>query len=232
MALTTAEMAARLLLAVALGAVVGLEREGASRAAGMRTHAVVSLGAALFTLAGAYGFGDLDRGGESDPARVAAQVATGVGFIGAGAIIRNGASVMGVTTAATVWLAASVGVMSAAGGYGMAVAATALSLIALVALAAIQPLTRGLGRRQTILEIEYDRGHGTLGPVLQRLAEAGAVVHDLSIEDEPIDADADGVRRVTLVLRSARSNNLDRLVERFENRPEVRRVRIGVGETA
>lgn len=96
---------------------VGVERDSSVRGAGARTHAPVSLGAALFTVAGAYGFGDIERTANVDPARITAQVATGVGFIGAGAIIRNGTSVHGVTTAATVWLAASVGVVCAAGGY-------------------------------------------------------------------------------------------------------------------
>src|SRR4051812_25345284 len=97
------EMVARLALAGAVGAVVGTEREARQRTAGIRTHALVAIGAALFTIAGAYGFGDITRGPNVDPARIAAQVASGIGFIGAGAIIRTHGSVRGLTTAATVW---------------------------------------------------------------------------------------------------------------------------------
>ena len=102
MELTLVELTGRLVVAAGLGIVVGVERDSSARGAGARTHALVSLGAALFTVAGAYGFGDIERTANVDPARIAAQVATGVGFIGAGAIIRNGTSVQGVTTAATV----------------------------------------------------------------------------------------------------------------------------------
>src|SRR3954469_11352931 len=117
MHLATSALIVRLLLAAVLGALVGIERESAARGAGIRTHAVVALGAALFTIAGAYGFTDVNRGGNIDPTRIAAQVAAGVGFIGAGAILRNGSSVRGITTAATVWLAAAIGVAAGAGGW-------------------------------------------------------------------------------------------------------------------
>src|SRR5689334_16647889 len=118
----------RLVLAALLGAAVGFERDAAAKGAGSRTHAMVALGAALFTIAGAYGFTDAATGRAADPTRIAAQVAAGVGFIGAGAILRHGTSVLGVTTASTVWLAAAVGVMVAAGGWTAGVAATILAL--------------------------------------------------------------------------------------------------------
>src|SRR3954471_17495818 len=106
----------RSFVATLLGGLIGLEREAASRGAGARTHALVALGAALFTVAGAYGFGDAHSA--AAPSRIAAQVAAGVGFIGAGAVIRNGSSVSGVTTAATVWLAAAGGLAAGGGGGG------------------------------------------------------------------------------------------------------------------
>src|SRR3954451_23793087 len=89
---------------------LGLEREVRGHPAGARTHALVAVGAVLFTIAGAYGFGDVPHGPTVDPARVAAQVASGVGFLGAGAIMRQGFGVRGLTTAATLWLAAAIGV--------------------------------------------------------------------------------------------------------------------------
>src|SRR4051812_20551892 len=117
MAISFVVVVSRLLVAALLGGLIGLERETAARGAGARTHALVALGSALFTIAGAYGFADAGSG-PRDPSRIAAQVAAGVGFIGAGAVIRNGSSVSGVTTAATVWLAAAVGLAAAGGGVG------------------------------------------------------------------------------------------------------------------
>jgi putative Mg2+ transporter-C (MgtC) family protein len=95
----------------------------------------------------------------------------GVGFIGASAIMRQGDSVSGVTTAATVWLAAAVGVTAAAGGYGTAATATVVALVTLVLLRRAKPQLRRLQTGRTIVEIGYDRGHGTIGPVLGFLAE-------------------------------------------------------------
>src|SRR2546423_11208863 len=128
MRLVTIALIVRLGVAALLGAVVGIEGESAAKGGGLRTHAVVALGAALFTVAGAYGFADIDKGPNIDPARVAAQVATGVGFIGAGTILRHGASVRGITTAATVWLAAAIGVAAGAGGSLAAGGATGMTL--------------------------------------------------------------------------------------------------------
>jgi putative Mg2+ transporter-C (MgtC) family protein len=188
-----------LVLAAGLGVVVGVERDSSARGAGARTHALVSLGAALFTVAGAYGFGDIERTANVAPARIAAQVATGVGFIGAGAIIRNGTSVHGVTTAATVWLAASVGVVCAAGGYTAALVTTGLALVVLVVLRGAKPLVQRFGRFGTVVEVEYLRGHGTLGPLLRGLDERNdGRVQNIVVEDDENDTTSDGVRHVTM----------------------------------
>jgi putative Mg2+ transporter-C (MgtC) family protein len=125
----------RLLIAALLGGAIGFEREIRDREAGVRTHLLVSLGSALFTIISAYGFHDfLVQGGSvvrADPSRIAAQIVTGIGFLGAGAIIRQGLSVRGLTTAATLWLVAALGMACGAGYYWPAVAATGLTLLAL-----------------------------------------------------------------------------------------------------
>ena len=105
------QMFLRLLIAVVLGALVGYERERAGKPAGVRTHGMVSLGAALFAVVSIHGFG-----GTSDPARVAAQIVTGIGFLGAGAILHQRSNVHGLTTAASLWVTAAVGL---AVGVGM-----------------------------------------------------------------------------------------------------------------
>ena len=117
----------RLLLATALGAIIGYQRERAGKPAGLRTHILICLGAALFTVASIYGFGPA-----SDPARVAAGVLVGIGFLGAGAIIRTGEGIVaGLTTAATIWAVAAIGLAAGAGLYVVAAVATALILIVL-----------------------------------------------------------------------------------------------------
>src|ERR671931_1088967 len=124
----------RLALAAALGAAIGIERELRDREAGLRTHLLVSLGSALFTIVSAYGFHAFLASGanvvRADPTRIAAQIVTGIGFLGAGAIIRQGLSVRGLTTAATLWVVAAIGMASAAGYYWPAVVVTALTIFA------------------------------------------------------------------------------------------------------
>ena len=112
------DLALRLLGAAALGALVGAERERHGHPAGMRTHLLVALGAALFTVMSAYGFGRANGGVAAaaiDPTRIAAQVVTGIGFLGAGAIIKYGTSIRGLTTAASLWSTAAVGMAGSVG---------------------------------------------------------------------------------------------------------------------
>ena len=125
---TEVEMILRLLLATALGAIIGFQRERAKKPAGLRTHVLICIGAATFTIVSIYGFGATD-----DTARVAAGVVAGVGFLGAGAIIRGGEGIVaGLTTAATIWSVAGIGLAAGAGLYLIAVVATALILIVLL----------------------------------------------------------------------------------------------------
>jgi putative Mg2+ transporter-C (MgtC) family protein len=154
-------------LAAVLGALVGFERELHGQLAGMRTHALVAAGSALFTLVGAYGFGDFERGANVDPMRVTAQVVSGIGFIGAGAILRDGGSVRGVTTAAALWASAAVGLACGAGQYGAAAAGVGVVLVALVGLRALRDRGLALMRAErNSVDVVYERGHGTLAPRL------------------------------------------------------------------
>jgi len=133
--ITFAEELLRITLAAGLGAAVGLERELREHEAGLRTHMLVAVGSALFTLVSAYGFGEFfAQTGPVvpvDPTRIAAQIVTGIGFLGAGAIIRQGMNVRGLTTAATLWAVAAIGLACGAGYYSGAVATTVVVLVAL-----------------------------------------------------------------------------------------------------
>jgi putative Mg2+ transporter-C (MgtC) family protein len=120
-------MALRLLLAAALGAVIGYQRERAQKPAGLRTHTLISTGAALFTIASIYGFGVA-----ADPSRLAAGIVVGIGFLGAGSIIRTREHVVGLTTAATIWVVAAIGLAAGAGLYIISTITTAIVLIILL----------------------------------------------------------------------------------------------------
>ncbi len=121
-------MVLRLLMAAALGAVIGYQRERAQKPAGLRTHILICLGSALFTVVSIYGFSQM-----ADPSRVAAAVVVGIGFVGAGAIIRSGEGYLsGLTTAASIWAVAAIGLATGAGLYVVSAVATILILIALV----------------------------------------------------------------------------------------------------
>jgi putative Mg2+ transporter-C (MgtC) family protein len=123
------EMTLRILLAFTLGAVLGWERERAGRPAGLRTFMMVTAGSAAFTIVSIWGF--LDEGTVRDPARVAAQIVTGIGFLGAGTIWRTPSTVRGLTTAATIWFAAAVGMMAGAGLYLVATVTAVMGFICL-----------------------------------------------------------------------------------------------------
>ncbi len=120
------EMVLRLLLATALGAAIGYQRERAGKPAGLRTHILICVGAAIFTVTSIYGFG------AADTARVAAGVVAGIGFLGAGAIIRGGEGIVaGLTTAATIWAVAGIGLAAGAGLYLVSAVTAAIILIVL-----------------------------------------------------------------------------------------------------
>ncbi len=126
----------RLLSALLLSFAIGLEREMTNKYAGLRTNILVCLGACLFTIISIYGFPEVsvtgDELGTRDTARVAAQVVTGIGFIGAGTVFRHGATVFGLTTAATLWVSAAIGMACGAGMYTLAILSTIFSIIVLV----------------------------------------------------------------------------------------------------
>ena len=193
------ELALRLLVAAALTGAIGLERELRERAAGLRTHMLVGLGSALFTLVSAYGFSDFHFSNASgityDPTRIAAQVVTGIGFLGAGAIIRQGLSVRGLTTAASLWVVAAIGVAAGAGYYTGAVLTT---IVVLVSLWPLRILAHRLIERirpgEKRLEVELGLNESP-ALLLEVLESHGGEVRAFEVEDSAAR------RRVVLDLR-------------------------------
>jgi putative Mg2+ transporter-C (MgtC) family protein len=214
----TAHVFFRVAAAGGLGALIGLERESRNQLAGMRTHALVAAGAAVFTIAGAYGFSDIHRGPNVDPMRVAAQIASGIGFIGAGAIIRDRGSVRGITTAAALWTSAAVGLAAGAGLWRVALAGAAITLVVLVLLRPVRTRLLTLTASRYMFEVEYERGHGTLGPVLETIGDVGGSVDDLSVDD-----DTEGIRRLELEVHIQDADDLREAARIVSNRPEVSR---------
>ncbi|MGH9197603.1 MAG: MgtC/SapB family protein [Acidimicrobiia bacterium] len=215
------ELATRLGLAALCGLAIGLERQLNQHEAGMRTHILVALGAALFTVAGAYGFEDLDRAA-IDPARVAAQVATGVGFIGAGLIIREGPSIRGLTSAATLWLTGALGVAAGAGASNATLIATAIVLLTLAGLRVAKPSIASWSSQAVTLEIEYGQGKGTLGPILEAFEQRHLRLEHLKIRD---DAEA-SVRRVFVTVSGRKLSGLEDLTKQIRGLNEVRQVEL------
>ena len=186
--LTWVDVAVRLFAAGVLGGAIGLEREMREREAGLRTHLLVSVGSALFFLVSAYAWTDWtfsQRSGVTyDPTRIAAQIVSGIGFLGAGAIIRQGLSVRGLTTAATLWLVAAIGMASGAGYWEAAVIATVGAIITLwpLRIAAHRLMTRIRPEDEQRLVVGLAGGQGA-APVLAALEELGGRVTQFQLSE-------------------------------------------------
>jgi len=217
--LSTAEALLRLLVAAGLGGAIGLERELRDHEAGFRTHLIVSLGACVFTLVSAYAWTDWTFSTASgvvfDPTRIAAQIVTGIGFLGAGAIIVRGISVRGLTTAATLWVVAAIGMASGTGYYAVAVGASALVLISLGPLrlvssrfvARVRPEEAELGIRLA--------PEGEATRVLDLIEELGGRIAHVEFGDD---------RTVDVVLRASRRSESARIAEKVNALDDVERV--------
>jgi len=173
----------RVVVAAGLGGAVGLERELREREAGFRTHLLVSVGSCLFTLVSAYGFSEF-ASRSVDPTRIAAQIVTGVGFLGAGAIIRQGFSVRGLTTAAKLWVVAAIGMASGAGYYSAAVITTALVLFSLwpLRIIAFRTMTRFRPETDRLLA-QLSTGESP-APLIERVEALGGQVQALEVGHE------------------------------------------------
>jgi putative Mg2+ transporter-C (MgtC) family protein len=196
------DLTLRLALAAGLGASIGAERELRDQSAGFRTHMLVSLGAALFTMTGAFGVESLTGGSPDtvrfDPTRIAAQVVTGIGFLGAGAIIRHGLTVRGLTTAAAMWVTAAIGTAVGLGYYAGAVITAIMSIVALFAFRILKtrflvPLRRDVAG----YDVRFDRSLD-LTLLVDTVERKQAVLESLRVTTE------DNTRHAFLLLRMPR----------------------------
>jgi len=210
-----------LVLAVAavLGALIGGERESRGHPAGIRTQALVALAAALLTRAGKEGF----VGPAVDLSRVASQVVTGIGFIGAGVILKYRGTVSGLTTAATLFLSAGIGVAVGADLIVPALFATGIALVVIYGLRLLKPWLRSQVSRT--IQVDYLQGHGTFGPLVRTIQDSGATIQDLRVEDRSL-GDSDLIRHVSIQVLTKQGTDLDLILQSFLARPEVREVRV------
>lgn len=179
------EIILRLVLSVILGGMIGYQREIAEKPAGLRTHALVSLGSALVMVVSIEPFLGIEF---ADVTRIAASVVTGIGFLGAGAIIRQGNIVRGLTTAASIWVVSGVGLAVGAGLYLASLAATLLILLTLTTLKYIE--TRAVADHKTLQLTATDRPQ-QLGLILSALGEIGVTVKNIEIE--PIEGEGTSI---------------------------------------
>jgi len=203
------DVAARLLVAALLGAAIGLEREIHDHPAGMRTHLLVALGSALFTVISIFGFVGVLGAGQStpvDPSRVAAQVVTGIGFLGAGAILKFGTTVRGLTTAASLWTAAAIGMAAGAADYVLAVVGTAIVVFSLWPLNWVEDRIHGPAAEIANMRLELRRLDA-----IGRISDA-ARTHRLDLVSIDTQRLAKGRYEVALQLRVRSATSLESFV--------------------
>ncbi len=206
----------RLLVVLLLCGLIGWERSQHERASGFRPHILVGLGACLMTMAGAYALPDM---GVRDPMRVASYVVSGIGFLGAGAILRHGSTVRGLTTAASIWGVAGIGI---AVGVGMAGLATATTLLILFTLVVLERVEARLGRNHAVnmLKLHLKDNHRAVGKALTALDRLGAPVKRATMLPS---AGETAILRVDLT-RPLTSHQLERLVKQLLVVKSIQRV--------
>jgi putative Mg2+ transporter-C (MgtC) family protein len=200
----------RLGLAALLAGAIGIERELREQEAGLRTHMLVCVGATMFMLVGVYGWSDYRLGNQIgvvvDPSRVASYVVSGIGFLGAGAIIRHGINVRGLTTAASLWVVAAIGVAVGAGMYAFAVATTALVILALWPLSQVKRLLAARADETRRLAVTLGQDASVVS-ALAAIEESGFELESVELGEE------EDVRRLDVVIRTAAGAGLGELLD-------------------
>ncbi len=187
------DLLVRLCIAALLGGILGFERERHGRPAGLRTHLLVSLGAAAFMILSPL-VASMGKGLPGDPGRIAAQIVSGIGFLGAGAIVKEGVSIRGLTTAASLWIAAAIGMTAGAGYYSSAIFICVLAILALVLLPRLETHLKKHSYR--VLEITT--------PLAVDVGAILAVIKDQKVRLQRVDMDRDyacDTLKITILVR-------------------------------
>jgi putative Mg2+ transporter-C (MgtC) family protein len=222
--------AAELSVALLLSATIGLEREIRQKSAGLRTPTLVGVGAALFMLVSKYGFMDVLVPGRIvlDPSRVAAQVVSGIGFLGAGLIFVRRDAVRGLTTAAGVWITAAVGMAAGAGLPVLAALATRVYLLVAVVFPALTRFLPRSGTAVSVVRVRYPDGRGILRQALQTATARGLAVNELPVSALPPGGAtaraADAAGTVEVILQVHGQGSVNELAAVLTEIPGVRAV--------
>ena len=213
----TTEFILRLFLAGIMGAIIGLDREYRAKEAGYRTHFLVSLGSALIMIVSQHGFSEiLDTPNVNlDPSRIASQVVTGIGFIGAGTIILHKQIVRGLTTAAGIWATSGIGLAIGAGMYTLGISATILTLIGLEVLSFF---FKKVGMKSSVVELTTDNKE-TLNQLAKKFNSKDFLIVSFQMDEKMVGEVVS--YHVTMVIKSKKNNNEGMLLTQLQDFADV-----------
>jgi len=219
------ELSLRIVLSVAAGGLVGLEREWSNRAAGFRTHILVCVGATAIMLLSIYGFSQFadELNVRMDPARLAAQVISGIGFLGAGAIMRNGFTISGLTTAASLWVVAAIGLCVGAGFYFVSLLTTVIVLFCLFLLNRWEKKFFSVKRKMK-MEMKIGCRAGRVNEIVRLVEENEIVIVDMAVnkEEQLFDSDKrDSCVKIHLTVKVSNASMLVHFVDQLAVHPDV-----------
>jgi len=218
------DLSARIIVAAILGALIGLEREIHGHPAGIRTHMLVALGSAIFTVLSIHGFGQEVDSSRIDPTRIAAQIVSGIGFLGAGAILKDGIVIRGLTTAASLWATSAVGLGAGAGEYVVAFVGSAVILVSLWPINALVERFRGSATADTQLRLQIDR--------VDQLGEVSSVLREYKVEISGITTQrlGKGAYQVDLFLLARRGSDITLAIQALAKIEDLEIVSTGLGD--
>lgn len=203
------ELIVRLLLSAVLGGLIGMEREVNNRPAGLRTHVLVSLGSCLIMLISMYGFT-----GDGDPARLAAQVVSGIGFLGAGTIMRNGNNIKGLTTAASLWVSGGIGLAIGNGYYVGGLSTAIIVLFTLISLGLLEK--RIFKSKHKLLMVNVQERPGLIADITRVLGEYSITIKDIKIyHKEDAQEDDNEISEIHFTVKTPRNINSKKLFDRL-----------------
>lgn len=221
-----------LVTAIVLGFALGLERELTNKQAGLRTHIFVCLGSCIFTLLSIHGFPTFAYGdnvvianatGVRDTARIAAQIVTGIGFIGAGTVMRNGSTVHGLTTAATLWLAAGIGMACGCGSYEIAVVSTVLAVLVLISVKWIE--RNIIARRKVVhkrLRLSLRCEKCSVNEIQNYIIKEFPYLNEI----KKVDLDGENDAKIVAVINVKDNNPVQSLYKNVENVQGIKKISI------
>jgi len=179
--------ALKLIMAAFLGGIIGLERESLNKSAGFRTHTLVCLGSCLIMITSIEMYTHIGQGIASDPARLAAQVVSGIGFLGAGTIMRSGHGIKGLTTAASLWVVAGIGLAVGAGSYASSIITTVIVMLVLIYMPRIEQFYRTKRKKDNTLELIVRDRPGQIGAVTTALGQMSVHIRNVVMRADEVE---------------------------------------------